>query len=58
MPFKCVHCDKRFVIKSKHRCHRKMHSGEKPVKCDHCDINIVLNSKFTSHQITHIEENP
>ena len=58
MPFKLDHCDKPFVIESKHTPHRKMHSGEKQFKCDHCDKTFLLKTKLTCHQKTQIGTKP
>ena len=40
-PFKCDHCDKTFVLKTKLTYHQKTHIGGKPFKCKECDNSFV-----------------
>ena len=55
--FKCDHCGKTFLLKTKLTCHQMTHIGEKLFKCRECDNIFFQKADLKCHQRTHYGEN-
>uniref|UniRef100_A0A8D0EQI0 C2H2-type domain-containing protein n=1 Tax=Strix occidentalis caurina TaxID=311401 RepID=A0A8D0EQI0_STROC len=56
--YKCEHCEKVFVCRSKLIYHLRTHTGEKPYKCWDCGRGFSMRGNLLSHQRTHTKEKP
>uniref|UniRef100_A0A8C8B6U7 C2H2-type domain-containing protein n=1 Tax=Otus sunia TaxID=257818 RepID=A0A8C8B6U7_9STRI len=56
--YKCEHCRKGFISRSKLTYHIRSHTGEKPYKCWDCGRGFSMRGNLLSHQRTHTKEKP
>lgn len=55
-PFKCVFCDKSFVLKGSYNDHIKTHTKEKPYTCTVCNKEFITSVTLAAHEKTHFRK--
>ncbi len=55
-PYKCSHCNKRFIQSSNLKSHERIHNGEKPYKVSHCGKRFIQSSDLKTNERIHSRE--